>query len=53
MSEKEKKCTCGCDEHGCKEHECDETCDCGCQEGEPCTCEHEHCDCGCQHKDEE
>ena len=32
MSEKEKKCTCGCDEHGCKEHECDETCDCDCFE---------------------
>ena len=23
MSEKEKKCTCGCDEHGCADHECD------------------------------
>ena len=36
MSEKEKKCNCGCDEHGCKEHECDceeEGCDCGCEEG--------------------
>ena len=32
MSEKEKKCTCGCDEHGCKEHECDENCDCDCFE---------------------
>ena len=33
MSEKEKKCTCGCDEHGCAEHQCD--------------CEEEGCDCGC------
>ena len=32
MSEKEKKCNCGCEEH---EHECD----CGCEEHE--------CDCGC------
>lgn len=23
MSEKEKKCNCGCDEHGCADHECD------------------------------
>ena len=23
MNEKEKKCTCGCDEHGCADHECD------------------------------
>ena len=23
MSEKEKKCICGCDEHGCADHECD------------------------------
>ncbi len=23
MSEKEKKCTCGCDEHGCADHKCD------------------------------
>ncbi len=31
MSEKEKKCTCGCDEHGCDcEHE--EGCDCGLEE---------------------
>ena len=31
MSEKEKKCNCGHDEHGCKDHECDcgEECDCG------------------------
>ncbi len=30
MSEKEKKCTCGCDEHSCEceEHECD----CGCED---------------------
>lgn len=28
MSEKEKKCTCGCDEHSCADHECD----CGCDE---------------------
>ena len=28
MSEKEKKCTCGCDEHGCDEHDCD----CGCED---------------------
>ena len=30
MSDKEKKCTCGCDEHDCDcaEHECD----CGCEE---------------------
>ena len=35
MSDKEKKCTCGCDEHdhskcecGCDEHECD----CGCED---------------------
>ena len=29
MSEKEKKCTCGCDEHGCADHECDcDDCDC-------------------------
>ncbi len=34
MSEKEKKCNCGCEEH---EHKCE----CGCEE-------HEHdCDCGC------
>jgi hypothetical protein len=35
MSEKEKKCNCGCDEHGCADHECDceeEGCDC-CGEG--------------------
>ena len=32
MSDKEKKCTCGCDEHecDCAEHEHD--CDCGCEE---------------------
>ena len=31
MSEKEKKCTCGCDEHSCDcEH--DHECDCGCEE---------------------
>lgn len=29
MSEKEKKCTCGCDEHGCKDHECDCEEECG------------------------
>lgn len=28
MSEKEKKCNCGCDEHGCEEHDCD----CGCED---------------------
>ncbi len=29
MSEKEKKCNCGCDEHGHADHECDcEDCDC-------------------------
>ena len=30
MSEKEKKCNCGHDEHGCKDHECecDDDCDC-------------------------
>ena len=27
MSEKEKKCTCGCDEHGCADD-----CDCGCED---------------------
>ncbi|MBE5750427.1 MAG: DUF1292 domain-containing protein [Clostridiales bacterium] len=34
MSEKEKKCNCGHDEHGCKDHECDceEECDCGCED---------------------
>ena len=32
-------------EHGC---DCDETCDCGCQDGEECTCHsHEECSCGC------
>ena len=32
MSDKEKKCTCGCDEHecDCAEHEHD--CDCGCED---------------------
>ncbi len=32
MSDKEKKCTCGCDEHecDCTEHEHD--CDCGCED---------------------
>ena len=29
MSEKEKKCNCGCDEHE-KDHVCGEDCDCGC-----------------------
>lgn len=36
MSEKEKKCNCGCDEHGCHDHECDceeEGCDCCDNEG--------------------
>ncbi|MBQ3493200.1 MAG: DUF1292 domain-containing protein [Clostridia bacterium] len=33
MSEKEKKCTCGCDEH---EHDCN------------CNCEEHECDCGCE-----
>ncbi|MBR2499367.1 MAG: DUF1292 domain-containing protein [Clostridia bacterium] len=36
MSEKEKKCTCGCDEHSCDcEHEhdcCEEGCDCDCED---------------------
>ena len=27
-------------------HECDETCECGCNEGNECTC-NENCDCGC------
>ena len=30
MSEKEKKCTCGCDEHDCDCHEHDEDCACEC-----------------------
>ncbi len=30
MSEKEKKCTCGCDEHDCDCHEHDEDCTCEC-----------------------
>ena len=34
-TKEEKKCT------------CNETCDCGCQEGQECTC-NENCDCGCQ-----
>ena len=37
MSEKEKKCTCGCEEHGCdcEEHThdcCEDGCDCGCED---------------------
>ena len=35
MSEKEKKCDCGC-EHDHHEHDCD------------CGCEHDGCDCGCE-----
>ncbi len=27
---------------------CDEKCECGCQEGEPCTCDKSECECGCQ-----
>ena len=36
-----------------KEQECtcEETCDCGCQEGKECTCE-ETCDCGCDEFEE-
>lgn len=35
-----------------KKCNCDETCDCGCQSGKPCTCNgkctcDETCDCGC------
>lgn len=30
-----------------KKCNCTEDCDCGCQDGKECTCEHEHCDCGC------
>lgn len=27
---------------------CDETCTCGCQEGNECTCEDNKCTCGCE-----
>lgn len=27
---------------------CDETCTCGCQEGNECTCEETKCTCGCE-----
>lgn len=40
MSEKTKKCNCGCAEH---EEEKKTTCDCQ----EECTC-HDGCDCGCE-----
>ena len=43
---KEEQCKCG-SECNCHEHICDDTCTCGCQEGESCTC-HESCDCGCE-----
>lgn len=50
MCDNEKKCTCGCEEEGCDcEKEtcnCSSDCDCGCQEGEECTC-------GSQYEDEE
>ncbi len=43
MCDKEKKCTCGCEDEGCNcEHE-----DCKCENGE-CECGHEDCDCGCE-----
>ena len=33
MSEKEKKCNCGCDEHGHHDHDCcEDGCDCGCED---------------------
>lgn len=32
MSDKEKKCTCGCDEHGCDCNEHENECDCGCED---------------------
>lgn len=32
MSDKEKKCTCGCDEHGCDCNEHEHECDCGCED---------------------
>lgn len=31
-----------------KKCNCVETCDCGCQEGKECTCEHEECECNCE-----
>ena len=32
MSDKEKKCTCGCDEHACDCNEHEHDCDCGCED---------------------
>ncbi|MBO7149674.1 MAG: DUF1292 domain-containing protein [Clostridia bacterium] len=32
MSDKEKKCTCGCDEHACDCAEHEHDCDCGCED---------------------
>lgn len=32
MSDKEKKCTCGCDEHECDCAEHEHECDCGCED---------------------
>lgn len=32
MSDKEKKCTCGCDEHECDCNEHEHECDCGCED---------------------
>ncbi len=32
MSDKEKKCTCGCDEHECDCNEHEHDCDCGCED---------------------
>lgn len=58
MTKKEKeklknKCdeTCDCGCNEGKECTCDETCDCGCTEGN-CECD-ETCDCGCNEKTEE
>lgn len=35
MNKENKKCNCS------------PNCECGCQNGEECTCNHEHCNCGC------
>ena len=38
------ECSCGCHKDGC---DCDENCDCGCQDGEKCTCGGK---CKCHHE---